>query len=122
MRLTTAAQQLRRVLVPLLLIGATALAVSSFAIDQIRIAEEQAEFSDGNTGEVQIHRRLYPISLPLGLCSMALCGIAWWNTKRRVLVGCAALLLAPIALHLYSVYLLVAFILAMLGIYKGPLP
>jgi len=53
---------------------------------------------------------------------MALCGIAWWNTKRRVLVGCAAVLLAPIALHLYWVYLLVAFILAMLGIYKGPLP
>jgi hypothetical protein len=31
-------------------------------------------------------------------------------------------LLAPIALHLYWVYLIVAFILAMLGIYKGPLP
>jgi hypothetical protein len=53
---------------------------------------------------------------------MALCGIAWWNTKRRLLVGCVTVLLAPIALHLYWVYLFVALILAMLGIYKGPLP
>lgn len=115
-----AARYLRGVPVPLLLICATALAVSSFAIDEIRITEEQAEFSDGNN--VQIHRGLYPISLPLGLCSMALCGIAWWNTKRRLLVGCVAVLLAPIALHLYWVYIFVGVILAMLGIYKGPLP
>jgi hypothetical protein len=114
MPLATENRRLRRVLVPLLLICATALAIGSFEIDEIRIAE------DGNTA--QIHRGLYPISFPLGFCSMALCGIAWWNTRRRVLVGCATLLLAPIALHLYGVYILVGVYLAALGIYKGPLP
>jgi hypothetical protein len=120
MPLATATRHLRRVPTILLLICALALAISSFALDEIRIAEQQAALSHGNT--VQIHRGLSSIALPLGLGSMALCGIAWWNSKHRVLVGCAAVLLAPIALHLYSVYIFVGVILAMLGIYKGPLP
>ena len=103
--------------VPVLLVAATFLAISSWKTDQIRIAEANSAFFGGNA--VHIHRAPVWLPLALGLCSMVLSGVAWWITKRRVLVFCFAALLAPIAFQLYLLILIVFFIL---GIYQGPMP
>ncbi len=99
-----ALHQLRRALVPALLIAATVLAISSFEIDQIRMAEEKAAFFGGNA--VHIHRVLAWLPLPSGSGSMVLC---------------FAGLLVPSAFQLYALIIFVFFFLGMLGIYRGPM-
>ena len=54
MKWTVTLHGLRELRLPLLLIGATVLAIASLEIDQVRMAESIAAFSGGNA--VPIHR------------------------------------------------------------------
>jgi hypothetical protein len=82
---------------PLLLIAATAVAILSPEIDQMRLAEERSAFFAANA--VPIHREFTWIPLPAGLCSMALCALAWRKTTHKMLVLCYSVCLAPRALQ-----------------------
>jgi hypothetical protein len=116
MRLSALLRGLRTARVTVLMAAAAVLALSSFEIDQLRMAEEKGAFFRGNA--VIAHSELAWVAILLGAGSMVLSAVAWHYTNRRILVSILITLLIPIAFQLYGVILVVFFLLG----YGGPMP